>query len=577
MQGASGASYRSNAVLGEELAVRIRSISGISLLVIAASLGIGAAVPQLRDSMDLAAALEHSGYDFLAEAKQRGGDPDAWLAALWCESPLTLSAKDEERAYERAAALLPNSAAPHVLYGGRVLRRVPLLRSEIDAYAGSGVPDYKPTEERPLSRLEREELEEAWGCLGRAAELAPQNAAIDYLMAYLALADRKDEVAMDLLRDALRKSGWDLYQREATTAAYKVARADLPPLEASVAAYAPTGSLFPLIHLARTVAGTAIVAEKRGDDARALFMHESLIHLGQLALRNGYTIGDGLMGYIIWRVASERELPEGESEDIESGARTRGGTVHSAEAGGDDWLAEAEAGRRELAGYLRDQGRDDLAEEVLAFGEAAAQASRRTTLETWFDRGRVNRWLGLTYGLEQSAHGMFAALCVVVVFSVVGFLLAVFRRPVAPVRWTRLGWVVLLGGCLATVCIVGLLLPYGQPLRSRVSPDDFLTYAGWTLPPWGEYFSVIGLPMILLVVLAVVGLHHRRHPEDRPVGPIGHYVGTVIAVFLPLAALFCLIHLSLAGAVAREAATRAVIAEAIMEQGELVYYGLGVQ
>jgi hypothetical protein len=57
-------------------------------------------------------------------------------------------------------------------------------------------------------------------------------------------------------------------------------------------------------------------------------------------------------------------------------------------------------------------------------------------------------------------------------------------------------------------------------------------------------------------------------------GPVGHYVGTLLAVLLPLAALLSLAVLALAVPSAQRRKRATAINQAVIYRGEIAYYGL---
>jgi hypothetical protein len=96
----------------------------------------------------------------------------------------------------------------------------------------------------------------------------------------------------------------------------------------------------------------------------------------------------------------------------------------------------------------------------------------------------------------------------------------------------------------------------------------------WARPDWAHDFCAVGLPLIYALTLAVVLLHRRRHPESRQVGPVRSYVGTLLAVLLPFAALLWLLCLGLSVPVTLYGDRWATAERAIVYQGEVGYYHL---
>jgi len=530
--------------------MRLRSSNTISLLIILVSAAALALVPGLRLLAKYAVLPASARVDYIAEAERRGDDGQAWLAVFSGYAEHWVSAEDKERARERLIELLPDSPAPYLLDG---VEGVPLSRAEVDAWAGSG----QVTKEAPLTDEQRQRVHALFGGFERASQLDPDNAAIDYLRAYLAFADHRDEEAYACLRGALAKDEWNLYQREAAIAAYEIARAQQPP---GLALYARTGAVthqqFALLHLTRTMVGMAILAEQRGDHAQAIFLRESALRLARAMLTHADGIEDALMGIIAWGTASAQPR----EDDVGPGEESS----HP--------LADGALG---LVAYLRAHERPNLAEEVLSFSKSADEAFARirdhiAARFTW-----ESRWEALALAIREVARAVLWALGLIVAGGIVALLLKASRRRIAPVRFSRVGWVVILAAILAVVFGAGLLSPTSLAFRSSSSPGDFLRYLGYPLPDWGDLFVSIGLPLILLAVLVIVVMRRQRGRGFAEA--LGQYVATLIAVLLPVAALFCVALVGLAAAGARESLRQAALDRPIVEQGEIRYYGLEVK
>ena len=543
--------------------MRLRSLSTVSLFVVLVSLAALAAVPGLRRSVEYALAPPRAmTVDYVGEAERRGSDAQAWLAVFSGDARPGVSGEQKDRARARLIELMPNSAAPYVLDG---VRGVWLSRAEVDAWADTG----QVTKEEPLTDQQRERLATLLDGFERASELDPDNAAIDYLRAYLAFADHRDGEGHQWLRSALAKPNWNLYQREAAIAAYGVASARQPAGSALLARVAPVmRPHLELLHLTRTITGMAILAEQRGEHARAIFLHESALHLGELMLRNADGISDELLGIIAWKSAVSTP-PSG-------GASPRNGTRRSSvdEQGVEKPAPDIAGACLPLVAYLRQNGRSDLAVSVLSFSKQADEALALTRAHI-SERPLDDRWEVLLFGMGQLVQATMWTLGVIMAGGIASLLLKVSGRPIAPVRCSRLEWTVLLLVILAVVFGAGLLFPDSLALLYPSATDDYVPYFGWTLLPWGEVFVVLGLPLILTAVLVVVAVK-RRHSDHRSVGPIAQYVATLIAVLMPLAALLCLLLVGFTAATAHDAARQVEINEAMVQQGEIKYYGLEV-
>ncbi len=551
----------------------------ISLAIIVVALGLIVAVPSLRRVVVPASSPDLQELDYFAEAERRPHDPEAWLAVFSGAARIWSSDeqidKDRARARERLIELRPESAAPYLLDG---VRGVPLERAEIDAWIGDSLPGHTPTEERPLTASERDRLEVLWQGLQRARELDPGNAAIDYLLAYLALADHRDEEADDILRTALRKEGWELYHQQTAIAAYAVALRRGPPELAAVAALSPRfAPHLDFIHLSRVLAGMAMLAAQRGDHAEAVFLYESALRLGQQMVRGSHDIQGVMMGLIAWSNVAGR-APSMSGEGSEETGRPRGEDASSDESPptGEERFSHTKSCQA-LVSYLRAHGASDLADEVLDFSRTADEAQRDIIAWIAMDRAAIMRADAPMYRVEQSKIAVAGGLGAVVLCGLVWLVLGLLGRPVAPVRWSRLGWAGLVMLPLFAVIRIGFSGDPGVHTINRPPVDAFLDFRGWTVSPLGESFLLVGLPLILGGVLLVVAAVRRRHPGRHSVGPVGNYVGTAIAVLLPLAALLCLLLLGTTVAAARGVGMEIRDYEAIIEQGELAYYGIEIK
>jgi hypothetical protein len=185
-------------------------------------------------------------------------DPEAQLAACWAPTIAGENAAGRDRGYKRAAALLPASAAPHLLYAGALAQRVPLHRREMKVLHP---PSQRGGSEPTLTSEEKGLAAEADRALRRVGELDPQNAAVDCLVAYLAFANHQDAEALDALKRALAKSGWDLYERESRQARFRFLQRVYPRAEAADYALEWTSApITPFVDLARMLAGLSALA-----------------------------------------------------------------------------------------------------------------------------------------------------------------------------------------------------------------------------------------------------------------------------------------------------------------------------
>jgi len=354
--------------------MRVKSISFVSLVVIVASLAwvagtalMGEIGPTAMWRPDLSPRLDM----FEKQVKERPRDAKAWFAlavatsaklaqdeanegdeaagkaeqaALTQPPPaagksphsagseLALSVakgqawKGEElgmrRAFQRAIELRPTWAAPDLVFGALLVARVPSTRQDTYVAIFGERSSLKAT---TLSASHRADIRVARQALEKARSLQPANAAPDYLLAYLAFAERRDEDALALLRSGLRKSRWDLGQRDAGIALYEAYAPAMPPFGAGMVAFANADSFWEvrarLRELARIITAMAVAAQQRGDDERAIFLRESGIHLGRVMAGQAYTIIEVFTGRAVWVIATTEPLSAAEAAAATRGVR----------------------------------------------------------------------------------------------------------------------------------------------------------------------------------------------------------------------------------------------------------------
>jgi len=146
---------------------------------------------------------------------------------------------------------------------------------------------------------------------------------------------------------------------------------------------------------------------------------------------------------------------------------------------------------------------------------------------------------------------------------------------VTPIRWTRVGWFVIVYGVLVVVYLAGLFGPGGERLSAASrNPEEFVPLA-WMCPAWGDYFAFFGIPLLVLSV-AVVVVKQRRRSNARRAGFAGQYTGTLLAILLPVGAVLSLVVLGFALSGARIYGRIAEDSRAMLTEGELSHYDLNV-
>jgi hypothetical protein len=552
--------------------MRLRSLNAISFLTAVGCIAVVAAHPPLRHRVLSALHPATDSVDFRAIAQSRQDDADAWLAALPSRD---LPLAERLRIYRRASDLAPDSAAPHIIFAGFALDRVPLRREEENA-VWPDVPWDLKTHERYLRKSQRDALGLAQDALDQAAELEPDNAAADYLRAYISLTNHDDDVALDLLRSALDKQTLNLHMEDVALAAHQVVGSLAPPFEAAVSAcVAAPSTLFngEFRSLSRVLTGISVLAEQRGDHDQAIFLRRAVMHLARLLLAGPGDTIRGHTGWAIWQVAASRELSDAESAEVRAAIPRALEGQQSREQVSALSRGLRAARHAKFAQYLRDHGYSRLADEVVALADLHPVWSERARTISGITALAL-RLPALTFGLRQTLHALAGTLAVLLLCIPGGLVLRLRRRPAHPITWPPIGWLLVVYGCMAAAYLVGLLRPDGESVT--VPAETVLGFTAWTCPAWGSYFAVIGVPLLIGSAVAVVILHRRRHPEARDIGPVRHYLGTVVSILLPLTALLCLVALGFAIPSAAYAARCTPVYQATMEQGELAHYGLNI-
>jgi hypothetical protein len=560
--------------------MRLRSLNTISLLILLAGLLSMAAAWPLRHMLLLTFLPDRIEVDFRELAEANPDDADIWLPALVEEPYQDMSLEERERTYRRAAELAPTSAAPHVMFAMFALKGVGLNREEENAfyyYEESDLLWEWRTHERYLRRSQRQRLSKARAALDRAAGLDPENAAIDALRVSIALTEHDEAKAFELLRSTLGKRKWTLYRTDVQNAAHSAARRFAPP---DVAAFSGTtafpGSMFQARFraLGRLLVGFANLAEGRGDHGQAVFLRRTVMHLGALVLSGDSDILDAMTGWVICDMGGTKPLDEADIARLHSASDSP--ETDDPVSARERAEARRHAGAMKLAEYLRAHDEVELADDVMAWAEAREEWHMQSLAVLARRSHWSHQWMAADFAMKQAARALGACLAALLLLGIAALPLRWSGRSPQSVAWSPIGWILVIYGCLAVVYVVGLYGSRGQRVNLGSESPNSPTPVSWTCPAWGDYFAVIGVPLILLCVAAIVMLHRRRHPEVRREGPVRQYVGTAAAVLLPVSALLCLSTggFTVAGAAATH--RQADVQRAIMEQGELKYYDLTV-
>ena len=570
--------------------MRVKSISFVSLVVIVASLAWVAGTALMgeigRTAMwrpDLSPRLD----TFEKQVKERPRDAKAWFAlAVATSAKLAQDEANEgdeaagkaeqaaltqpppqagelrmRTAFQRAIELKPDWAAPYLVFGALLVARVPSTRQDTYVAIFGERSSLKAT---TLSASHRADIRVARQALEKARSLQPANAAPDYLLAYLAFAERRDEDALALLRGALRRNRWDVGQRDAGIALYEAYAPAMPPFGAGVVAFAnlfaPRSVHAPLRELARIITGMAVTAQQRGDDERAIFLRESGIHLGRVMAAQGYTIIDVLTGRAVWVIATTERL-----SPVEAAAATKGvRKPRPDEPSGNEspWgRALRTAKLQKLEGYLRAHGRGDLAGSIASFETQYTEWSPQVhKAMAAFTRRLAMSLLGPVTFLAVFIGGLVGVMVLLLCFVTHQVLERLGRRP-APITWARWKWALLvLGGAGLSVIMAVTGAPKEPPI------------------PWtailAMVFPAVTIPGVIVAVVAVTLLVRRGVDASQRSGFGRQYVGTLTAVMLPVTALLLVTAVALLADAGRGMNRFVEHQKIVIYQGELAYHGL---
>ena len=552
---------------------KLKSISWVSVIVIVGSLGVLLLIPAERDRVRSAAVNQYFAPHLRAQVAARPDDPQAGLA-LADNSVGSLDTLPRNlEAFERVFKLKPRWAAPHLLLGAAAVYRVPLVRPQEHAAYYRGDPERATPKAEPLTADQRRALRLGTEALRQARSLDPDNAAPDYLLAYLALAQHRDEDALTLLRSGSAKKRWSAGQREATIARYQAYVRAMPGLEAGMFAryFWPGWVARPLRELARTVTGMAMLAQERGDDEQAIFLRQSMMHLGSVVMADGYTLIDVLVGIAVWHIGVAEILTPAEKAAALKGL-SRGKPEAAWRAENRAYELQQTAGMPKLTKYLRAHGHARLADSVPPTSKALRAWSSDARDALAADEVRTLPLLRLLSAFPQALMAAGGAVGLLVLCGAACLvLLALGRRP-TPITWAEWKWGLVVLGCGAVPFARIMIYSHGR-LWLPILPDLGEGYVAAT-PSWGRVFAIVGLPLLVVATAVVVwALRRRIAPSERP-GYGRHYVGTLMAVLLPLTAVMLAGCVIMSVPLVARAAAQAHRYGTMVYRGEATYYGV---
>ncbi len=487
---------------------------------------------------------------------KESADPE--VAELWSETD-ELSAQDmaemlgepwpPDRAYQQAIALAPNSPAP-------------LLRYALYLLAQTRRADEAAEEARSAEDAQR--LLEVGELLQHAQELDPENAACDYLLACLYLQQGQDEAAFAALRSGLARPHWRTGTAEATRAVAKLLdTASVPPLLKTTLAFSSTTSVGAVMEALRELsldlADRGEAFRKRGHHAQAIVCFETVIHLGHIMRTDAYTIIDGLVGVSMTQIASRPFLTSEQSRQIEESAPIDEAPRKQKEA----------ARTKNLAAYLRQHDQADLADLYETDMEAAA---------VWKEKARayaaqiMPRLLSIFFGgpmrYTNVVWGQTSLLLAIwILVGIVSVAMRYWREQRRAPPWTYWEWFVLLVAAVVGGQVLSAWTKTAAMSGREWSFESFF----WIVPS----SAGIGVALWLGLVLFISLKKRIVRPVEERRGKFRAYLASLRTLLPPTFAAFCIIAVLGLYSLRSNMEMFDQEQQAMIEQGEVHYWGIG--
>ncbi len=606
----------------------------LTVILLAVAIILLAAVPPLREEfIDACRTFNLPGtkvlptkadYEKIALAHPQ--DPAIWLGfAQAVDTPMAREPQwyegttwDAIEAYERAILISPHSPAPRLRYALRFL-------------ADSGELGRK--EERGAERQQEPlrtaaqiaNFRQAEGLLKQARRLDPQNAACDYLLAYIYLAEHKDEQAFAALQAAIHKPHWDIASREAATGLLRLVDAtDMAKILVPIVATAEyAAGEFPFFSRLRSLASTLVGLgegfREKGRHKEAILCYEAAMHLGHMMRVDAYSLIEGLVAVAITSITSGPFLSEEQRQQIEKETpisqdqqarmrRLAGAMIDAAiaegkhpERGEFNKFLRREA-RRDAAKWEAQRQREEQARRQTQERSKRMEEARVANFTAYLrQQGRTD--LAEFYKKDITATTEWREKCREVTKQMLVPLLVAFFG--GPMRYVWVVWIQaaallglwLLAGVISVAARywreghVGLKWSYGQWLlllaATLIGGQFFVTLTKLQVIPWGIYptdpvyfiapliSARIGIAVWLAVALVMTLRKRARQAPDQRLGKARAYLASGRTLLPPtFAALFLVSVLGLAAwhdnmqYWQNEQRT-------MIEQGEVQYWGIG--
>ena len=456
-----------------------------------------------------------------------------------------------------------DAPAAHLWLATRLLSQCgPLLRKDAR-------PHSSPEFFRPRTPAESTRLEEAIRHLQRAAALAPDNAAPEFLLAGALFAKHADAQAEEHLRRALGRSGWELYGGELQAAALRLYQQTSYP-----DAYIPFAveqlmqkqncrAFEPIYVLSYIVTGFAQNERAAGRDAPALHHLQVAVRLGDVIFRNAKSFGQANNSHNVLLAVPQSFVSYQEMEQAHFSGRL---------SPDEEFQRNYALGTKRLLAYLNQHGAAELAQlhqrDLAATDRLEAIGDRLTRgypnretqayesiwallgFQTWLQVGFA-LFLLLLAGLGESLDALLARL--------------LGRAEETPLRWSWREWAWLVGLVVLPSYVIQFIAHLHRPVNfNRI--DGILAL--------GLAFAT-GVLLLMVAVIIALLKRRRQATETRPAA-LSIISAGLRTLLPPTFALLLVLALTFT-VLAQFRLQRWVLQEAqIAQQGELQYWKISL-
>jgi hypothetical protein len=170
------------------------------------------------------------------------------------------------------------------------------------------VPSLYPSSDLPLNYLNSADIALGLKLARRGQKLEPNNTFFDWMLMHFLFAARYDDEAVQVLRHASHKTGFDMHWHKKMNAVFTVAERSNPQLAEekwTIMEGIPLRYLSLLRHISRMTLWTAMQKEDAGDGKAAVEIEGALARLHMVGVRKGFfdvdRFGARLGVYGVWR------------------------------------------------------------------------------------------------------------------------------------------------------------------------------------------------------------------------------------------------------------------------------------